>query len=255
MPAVRVIHWKEPEAKPLIEACRAAGCDVEYLAGDGGALCRAIRSNPPAIVVIDLSCRPSHGREVAVWLRNTKSMRGIPIVFCEGEESKVAVVRQFLPDAEYCGMAKVTSTVKRVMKSSVRRDPRVPAAMMERAREKSACEKLGVTKGATVAVIEPPGDFPELLGPIPESVEFQEDDAPLTLWFVHDREGLMNSLREMRSAAARTKLWLLWRKGSSGGGLTQNALRDSAREVGLVDYKICSVNVLWSGMLFARKKA
>ncbi len=86
-------------------------------------------------------------------------------------------------------------------------------------------------------------------------MEFCEDDAPTTLWFVHDREGLLDSLRQMRSVAAHSKLWLLWRKGSSGNGVTQNALRESTREVGLVDYKICSVDQNWSAMLFTRKKA
>jgi hypothetical protein len=61
----------------------------------------------------------------------------------------------------------------------------------------------------------------------------------------------------MRTLAGHTKLWLLWRKrasGNSGNGLTQNALRDTIREVGLVDYKICAVDEKWSAMLFARRK-
>jgi hypothetical protein len=97
------------------------------------------------------------------------------------------------------------------------------------------------------------------LGEVPDSVEFREDDdAPTTLWFVHDREGLLENLRRMRTMASRTKLWLLWQKGAngfSGAGVTQNSVREMAREVGLVDYKICSVDARWSAMLFARKKA
>jgi hypothetical protein len=30
-------------------------------------------------------------------------------------------------------------------------------------------------------------------------------------------------------------------------------IREEAAAVGLVDYKICSVNDIWSGMLFARR--
>jgi hypothetical protein len=102
--------------------------------------------------------------------------------------------------------------------------------------------------------VDTPRDFPELLGPLPDGVEFQDKSAPLTLWFVHDREGLMESLREMRALAAKTKLWLIWRKGSTGAGLTQNALREAANAVGLIDYKICAVNARWSAMCFARRK-
>lgn len=256
MPRVRVIHWRAAEAGPLIEACRGAGFEVDYLEWDGGAVCRAIRAKLPDVVVIDLSRLPSHGREVAVWLRGAKSTREIPIVFVGGDALKVAAIRQLLPDAAYCGMDKVAAVVKRLARPPKERrgDLAVPPGIMERGREKSAAQKLGIEAGAVVAVIEPPRDFPGLLGVLPESVEFREDDAPVTLWFVHDREGLLNSLRRMRATAARTKLWLLWRKGSSGSALTQNALRETTREVGLVEYRICSVDEHWSGMLFARKK-
>lgn len=254
MPVVRVIHWKAAEANPLLDACRGAGLQVEYLEGDGGAICRAIRAKPPDVVAIDLSRLPSHGREVAVWLRNTKPTRHLPIVFVGGEESKVATVRALLPDATYCELPRVAAAMKKLAKPGAHRTPVVPPQMMERYREKSAAEKLGIEVGGKVAIVDAPREFPDLLGALPDSVEFQEEPAPLTLWFLHGREGLMDSLRDMRAIAAKTKLWLVWRKGSSGAGLTQNAIREATGEVGLVDYKICAVDGRWSAMLFARKK-
>ncbi len=251
---VRVIHWRASEATTLLDECRKTGLEVEYLDGDGGAICRAIRINPPDVVVIDLSRLPAHGREIAVWLRNTKSTRGVPLVFAGGDPVKVAAIRKLLPDATFCENGKVASAVTRLMKRAGKASPVVPPTMMERFRERSAAQKLGIADGAKVAVIDPPRDFPGLLGALPESVEFEEDNAPLTLWFVHSRDALLGSLRDMRTAASETKLWLVWPKGGSADGLTQNLLRESAREVGLVDYKICSVNERWSGMLFARKK-
>jgi hypothetical protein len=233
MPRVRVIHWRAAEAGPLIEACRGAGFEVEYLEGDGGAIGRAIRGKPPDVVVIDLTRRPSHGKEVAVWLRGRKSTRDIPIVFADGD------------------LSKVTGALKHPERQT---NPVTPVI-----REKPAAEKLGIVAGSAVACIESPRDFPELLGELPDSVEFREDeDAPVTLWFVHDRESLLENLRRMRTMAPRTRLWLIWRKGANGSsatGLTQNTLREMTREVGLVDYKICSVDARWSAMLFARKKA
>jgi CheY-like chemotaxis protein len=255
MPVVRVIHWRAAEAVQLLDVCRSGGNEVEYLERDGGAICRAIRTKPPDVIVIDLSRLPSHGREVAVWLRNTKPTRTIPIVFVGGEPPKVAAVRALLPDAAYCELSNVAVTVKKVAKASGRREPVTPPTMMERGREKAAAEKLGIVSGSAVAVIEPPRDFPGLLGVVPESVEFLEEGAPITLWFVHDRGNLLASLRQMRTTAARSKLWLLWRKGASGDALTQNVLRETTRQVGLVDYKICAVDSRWSAMLFARAKA
>ena len=63
MPRARVIHWKAAEAVPLIEACRGVGFEVDYLERDGGAICLAIRSSPPDVLVIDLSRLPSHGKD------------------------------------------------------------------------------------------------------------------------------------------------------------------------------------------------
>jgi CheY-like chemotaxis protein len=255
MAVVRVIHWKEAEAGPLLAACRAAGLETEYLEGDGGAICRAVRTKPPDVIAIDLSRLPSHGREVAVWLRNTKSTRHIPIVFIGGQPAKVEGVRSLLPDAAYCELPKLGAALKKLAKSGRAKSPVTPPQMMDRYREKSAAEKLGITAKARVAVIDSPRNFPDLLGPLPDDVEFQDDPAPLTLWFVHNREGLMESLRQMRALAAKTKLWLLWRKGSTGPGLTQNALRETASAVGLVDYRICAIDGRWSAMCFARRKS
>ncbi len=254
MPVVRVIHWKEAEASPLLEACRTAGFETEYIEGDGGAICRAIRTKPPDIVAIDLSRLPSHGREVAVWLRNTKSTRHIPIVFIGGDPEKLAGVRALLPDAAYCELPKLAAALKNAAKSASKA-PAVPPPMMDRYRERSAAEKLGIKADSSVSVVDAPRDFPDLLGPLPDGVEFQEEPAPVTLWFVHDRDALMNGLRQMRAIAAGTKLWLLWRKGAKHPGLTENALRESAIAVGLVDYKICSVDPKWSAMCFARRKS
>jgi CheY-like chemotaxis protein len=253
MPGVRVIHWRATESGPLLDACRKSGLPVDYRDGDGGAVCRAVRANVPDVVVIDLARLPSHGREVAIWLRGRKSTRGVPIVFVGGEERKVAAIRELLPDAAYCGLGEVTSFVKRLLKAPRQADPVKPTGIMERARGKSAIQKLGISPGSVVCVAEPPRNFPALLGDLPESVEFLEAPAPITLWFVHDRESLLSSLRRMRLLALRSRLWLLWRKGTSGG-ITQNVLRAVTNEVGLVDYKICSVDREWSAMLFALRK-
>jgi hypothetical protein len=126
MPAVQVIHRKQPETRLLLDACHNAGFRAEYIPGDGRSTCRAISTEPPGLVLIDLSRLPSHSREVPVWLHSSGGARHVPIV---------------------------------------------------------------------------------------------------------------------------------WRKGSAGAELMQNALRDAANAVGVVDYKICAVNGRWSAMLLARAKS
>ena len=257
MPAIRVIHWKAAEAEPLLEACRRTGFQVDYIEGRGPSVAQTLRAIPFDVLVIDLSRLPAHGREVAIWIRNTKATRAIPILFVGGDPAKVSAIREQLPDADYCEIKQVAAALKRALRRRPgSAEPVIPLSIMDRVGVKPAAQKLGIASGSSVRVVDPPRDFPALLGEIPDGVEFVEDEeaAPVTLWFVHDLNSFLSSLRGMRAAVSRTKLWLIWRKGV-GQEITQNTVRETAREVGLVDYKICSVNDRWSGMLFARKKA
>jgi len=257
MHRVRVIHWKSSEAKSLIDAVRAAGFEPEFEPDPNGAVvAKAITSNPPDAVVIDLSRLPSHGRELAVWMRNRKSIRTIPIVFFEGEPEKIEKVKAVLPDAAYATSSSLSRMLKTACKGRTP-NPVVPPSAMERFKTKTAAQKLGIVALSTVGVMYAPRDYAAVLGEMPEGVEFFEDpDAPLnvTLWFIRDSEAMLGALRRMRAWAPKTRLWVLWPKGSSNR-FRESSIREMGIENGLVDYKICSVNDQWSGILFARKKA
>jgi CheY-like chemotaxis protein len=258
MPRVRIVHWKPEEAGPLVDACRQSGIEAEFDAEaiSGPAVSRAIRQNPPDAVVIDLSRLPSHGREIAVWMRSVKAIRHIPIVFVNGEAEKIEKTRQILPDAAFTTTARVHGAIAAACRRRVA-DPVQPPPMMERFKTRTAAQKLGIKEGAAAAVIDPPRDYATVIGGLPKKATLLEDpDAvqSVTLWFVHDPAGLSAGLRKMRALAGKTRLWILWRKGSDNG-ITQNGVRQAGIDVGLVDYKICSVDGRWSGILFARKKA
>ena len=96
-----------------------------------------------------------------------------------------------------------------------------------------------------------------VLGELPNAVEFAEegdDKASVTLCFVHEPDSLTSVLSRVRTLARTTKLWILWRKGRSAqSGVTERLVREQAIDVGLVDYKICSVNETWSALLFASR--
>jgi hypothetical protein len=253
MPRVRIVHWKAPEAGPLIEACRACGFEVEYDDVRGGELTAMVREKPPEVLVIDLTCLPSHGREVAIYLRRTKYARHIPLVFVDGAPEKVEKTREQLPDATFTTRGKLRSGIKSALAKRIA-DPVLPAAMMERYSSRTVAQKLGIGEGATVAVIDAPRDYAAALGALPEGAELVENpDAiqDVTLWFVRDPREYQAGLGRMQAIAHRTKLWVVWRKGS----LTDRVVRQEAIEVGLVDYKICAVNAQWSAMAFARRKS
>jgi hypothetical protein len=256
MRKVYIVHWMPAEAPPLIERVRAAGFAVNHSEDPGGpAVTQAIRDYAPDIVVIDLSRLPSHGKEIAVWLRGRKATRHVPIVFTGGEPAKTAKVKEILPDAVFTIESKLVSALK-AMPAEVL-EPVVPAPMMQRYQERTPAQKMGIREGSKVGIIDPPRDYLTVLGDMPPNAELAEEPgAPqeVTLWFVHEPEPFLASLPKMRSLAARTKLWVLWKK-ASRNGLTQNFIRETATDAGLVDYKICSVDGHWSGIAFARRKA
>jgi hypothetical protein len=63
-------------------------------------------------------------------------------------------------------------------------------------------------------------------------------------------------MSRVRNLAATTRLWILWRKKGARGheGVTERLIRETGIDLGLVDYKICSVDKTWSAMLFARRE-
>lgn len=258
MPRIRLLHWKAREATPLLELLRAAHYKVDYDELFRPALMRSWRDDPPDAFVIDLSRLPSHGREIAIALRQSPATRRIPIVFCSGAEDKVERVRSEIPDAAYCLPAKLQATLRRALKKPPA-EPVIPTAMMDRYASRTAAQKLGMKESSIVAVVDPPRDYLKVIGVLPSGVQISEEpepDASVTLCFVHQYESLPARLSAVRDLAGATKLWILWRKGGSAvrGDITERAVRECAIDLGLVDYKICSVDPVWTAMAFALKR-
>ena len=258
MPRVRLIHWNAGEAESAIAALRSAGYQIDYDEKIDHRLLGELKLSPPAAIVIDLSRLPSHGREVATAVRGAKATRQIPIVFVGGAPEKVDTVRRQLPDAVYTPNSRLRSALRWAI-AHPPQAPVIPAQMMERSSARATAQKLGITEGSSVSLIDPPRDYPKVIGEVPSGVRFEEQGAgagAVTLWFVHDPDAYRSALPRLRELAGRTKLWILWSKQTARvrSPVTQALIREEALALGLVDYKICSVNETWSAMLFARKK-
>jgi hypothetical protein len=120
-------------------------------------------------------------------------------------------------------------------------------------------KKLGIKPGTVLRLIGAPGGFRETLGELPEGVSVREDargQANLTLWFLSSRKGLDRGIREVTARLEGGSLWMFWPKKASGvvTDLTQMEVREAGLAAGLVDYKVCAVDAIWSGVLFTRRK-
>ena len=249
-PLVQLFHWNAEEAKGLVKTLEASGYEVALHSKGGGLSARAMAS--AAAVVIDLTRLPSQGRAVAAWLRGSKSTRTIPIVFVNGDADKVARVKQDVPDAVYASSKSVVGVLKKVKSPTM---PVIPRQMM--ASTRSTAAKLGIRENTRVALIDAPAHSAQILGELPKGVtvlEGSEGPAEVTLWFVHDVSDYERKLPSRRTLAVRSRLWILWKKGRQDG-LNGNRVRNASAALGLVDYKICSLDGVWSGMAFAVRKA
>lgn len=255
MARVRLFHWRSQEAAALIAKLRAAGFAVVHHAETQSPSVREIKESGVVAVVIDLSRLPSHGKYVGAWLRGSKSTRHIPLVFVGGDAEKVAAIKKQMPDAVYSSLAGVGAALKKAIANPVS-EPVVPRQMMETAPGRTAAQKMGIRAGAVVGLIDPPTDYLKVLGVLPEGVVLEEDSrrvCPVTVWFVHDAGEYEAALPSRRALAAHGRLWIVWQKGRRDG-LNGNFVRVAALAMGLVDYKICSLDGVWTGMVFTVKK-
>ena len=78
-------------------------------------------------------------------------------------------------------------------------------------------------------------------------------DLDFILLFAKSRAGLeLELLPAAKALAPAGMLWISWPKKSSGvpTDLTENVIRQSGLDAGLVDVKVCAVTDVWSGLKF-----
>jgi len=258
MPPVCLLHWNEAEAADRLGRLRAAGFEAYHSSLAGPPLFRLLRENPPAAVVIDLARLPSHGREVGAALRAAKATRYIPLVYVGGEAEKVARVRTLLPDAVYTSWDEIGPALQAAI-SQPPAHPVAPASSMDAYAGQPLPKKLGLKPGAAIALLDPPPGFTQLLAPLPEGVQFKDNDSEgcqMAIWFVRSQSDLAQAVQAASAMGALQSLWFAWPKKASGlsTDLTQQVVREAGLASDWVDYKICSIDSTWSGLLFARRK-
>jgi hypothetical protein len=258
MQRVRLIHWNEAEAKERGKLLRAAGYDADYLLPRGPALLRQLRKGVYAAVVIDLCRLPSHGREVGVAIRYQKSTRHVPLVFLGGDPEKVERVRKLLPDATFTEWSRVRGALRQAI-AHPPAEPVAPGSVFAAYAATPLVKKLGIQPRFLVALVGAPGGIRKTLGKLPAGAKLRSGasrGSDLVLWFARSLGEVERRVRPLAARTGAAPLWVLWPKKTSAvrSDLTQQAVRKACMARGLVDYKICSVDDTWSGLLFRRRE-
>jgi hypothetical protein len=254
-----LIHWKPGEGEERARRLREAGYEVEVGPILGPGFLRDLRERPPLAVVIDLTRLPMQGRDVGLSIRHQVATRGLPLVFAEGEREKVARVKQSLPDAVYTTWGRIGPALARALARPPAR-PVVPSSVLAGYSGTPLPKKLGIREASAVALVGAPRGFARTLGRLPPGARLRSGlrgSPSLILWFVRSKRELAKGFAAIRKALGEGAVWICWPKLASGEAtdLTQAKVRETGLASGLVDYKICAIDAVWSGLLFTRRRA
>lgn len=118
-------------------------------------------------------------------------------------------------------------------------------------------KKIGIKPGHRIAVLAPPDNWAELIGPLPEGVEEAVDNLDVVVLFVTTQEVLVEAFPKYQAVLApKGMIWVAWPKKTSGVAtdLSFDPVQRIGLESGLVDVKICAIDAIWSGLKFLHRR-
>ncbi len=255
---LRLIVWNDTEAREHATRLERRGYAVEWQLRSGPELISELKTTDADALVIDLGRAPAQGRDVAIYVRRSKTTRHLPIVFVGGDLKARAGAQVVLPDAVYTDWDDVDKAIEGAVAARPSA-PVVPTSVFAPYADRPLIAKLGLKPSSVVALLHAPDDFAKTLGPLPDGVTFvarMGRDVSLTIWFVGSRRELDARIEAVAARVGGSPIWIAWPKkiAGSAANLTQMDVRRAGLANGLVDYKICSIDGTWSALLF-RKRA
>jgi hypothetical protein len=123
---------------------------------------------------------------------------------------------------------------------------------------KPTAAKLGLKPGQRLRLCGEAVDYEALVGPLPEGL-LPAPDGPFDLahLFVRSRAALEAALPPLLADLAdKGMIWVSWPKKTRGqqSAITEDDIRAVALPIGLVDVKVCAVDLVWSGLKLLRRK-
>jgi hypothetical protein len=212
----------------------------------------------PSLLVLDLDKVPSRGREIAVALRTSRAARHIPILFVGGLPEKVERIRAEIPEVYFASWEDAPREAAALLKQL----HRMPAAMPQRDYSATPLpRKLGLRERMHVALLGAPDDFKEALGELPEGASLGKRITPqtgLALCFVRSRAELSGTVDLLAAQLPpASSVWIVYPKRTGPqavADLNDNVVRDAGLGAGLVDYKVCSIDSVWSALKFSHRR-
>lgn len=122
-------------------------------------------------------------------------------------------------------------------------------------------EKLGITDGMRLVVLNAPDEYLSWLGVLPQDARIDSklvkpvDAVHVFLTRRADLERVLAELRALLEPAGF--VWVSWPKRASKvtTDLTENVIRQAALPLGFVDVKVCAVSDTWSGLKLVIRKS
>lgn len=114
--------------------------------------------------------------------------------------------------------------------------------------------KLGIAPASRLALVDAPAGFAATLGALPEAVTTKDSlrgGADVAICFVTERRLLARRIEALgRAIFPDGAAWIAWPKRASGvpTDMTEDAVRELALPLGLVDNKVCAVDEVWSAL-------
>jgi len=120
--------------------------------------------------------------------------------------------------------------------------------------------KLGIKADYRVRIGGAPGDYAELIRPLPDNVLISSritSDIHIWHFFTRSKTALAKSLPKMLKQIRQDgMIWISWPKKASGvtSTVTEDTVRELALPLGLVDIKVCAIDNTWSGLKLVIRK-
>jgi hypothetical protein len=165
-----------------------------------------------------------------------------------------------LPDAVYSSWGQISKAIEKAISNPLE-NPIVPRTVFDVYSNAPLPKKLGIKAKSLIAILNAPSGFKTGIKDLPDDIHFVNRltaKCDLAIWFIKSQKQLESGIKEISDILGeKSGLWIAWPKKTSGveSDLTEKIVRKIGLAIGLVDYKICSIDNIWSGLKFAHRKA